>query len=140
MRSMVEGECRERGVVALLPLHHPSGGPPPPTGEEGQLTASSRDAVRLGKVPEILGVYLLTINAATVTAFALDKRAAARGGWRTPERRLLALAALGGSPGALAARALFRHKTRKAGFSAWLWGIAVAQAALAVWLAYRAFR
>ncbi|WP_430420450.1 DUF1294 domain-containing protein [Phenylobacterium sp.] len=89
---------------------------------------------------ELLALYLVMINAATVTAFALDKRAAARGGWRTPERRLLVLAALGGSPGALAARALFRHKTRKAGFSAWLWGIAVAHAVLAAWLAYRALR
>lgn len=91
-------------------------------------------------MPELAALYLMMINAATVTAFALDKRAAARGGWRVPELRLLALAALGGSPGALAARALLRHKTRKAGFSAWLWGIAAVQAVLAVWLAYRALR
>lgn len=91
-------------------------------------------------MPELAALYLMMINAATVTAFALDKRAAARGGWRVPELRLLALAALGGSPGALAARALLRHKTRKTGFSAWLWGIAAVQALLAAWLAYRAFR
>lgn len=76
---------------------------------------------------ELFGLYLLTINAAAFTAFALDKRSAARGGRRVPERRLLALAAMGGAPGALVARAVLRHKTRKAGFSAWLFAIAAAQ-------------
>ena len=80
-------------------------------------------------MPELAGLYLLMMNAAAFTAFALDKRAAARGARRVPERRLLILAALGGSVGAVAARALLRHKTRKAGFSAWLFGIVAAQAA-----------
>lgn len=78
---------------------------------------------------ELAGLYLLMINAAAFTAFTLDKRAAARGAWRVPEQRLLMLAALGGSAGAIAARAVLRHKTRKAGFSGWLFGIAAAQAA-----------
>jgi hypothetical protein len=34
MRSVVEGVFRERRVVALFPLHPPSGGPPLPTGEK----------------------------------------------------------------------------------------------------------
>ena len=80
-------------------------------------------------MPELAALYLLTINAATVTAFALDKRAAVRGERRVPERRLLMLAALGGSAGALAARELLRHKTRKAQFSGWLFGIAAAHVA-----------
>ena len=34
MRSMVEGAMPEAPLSEVFPLHHPSGGPPPPTGEE----------------------------------------------------------------------------------------------------------
>jgi uncharacterized membrane protein YsdA (DUF1294 family) len=78
---------------------------------------------------ELLALHLVAINAAAVAAFVLDKRAAARGGWRVPERRLLTLAALGGSPGALLARLALRHKTRKASFSAALLAIVAVQVA-----------
>ena len=43
MRSTVEGVFRERRELALLPLHHPSGGPPPPTGEEKDATGMNVD-------------------------------------------------------------------------------------------------
>jgi uncharacterized membrane protein YsdA (DUF1294 family) len=49
-----------------------------------------------------------------------------------PERTLLTLAALGGGPGALVARPVFRHKTRKQPFSAWLMLIVFLQAAALV--------
>ncbi len=89
---------------------------------------------------ELFALYLVSINAAAFTTFALDKRAAARGGRRVPERRLLTLAALGGSPGALIAQQALRHKTRKEPFRTWLWMIVIVQAAILAWLAYRAFR
>lgn len=73
-------------------------------------------------------LYLLAINAATFGAFALDKRAAERRTWRVPERRLLTLAALGGSPGALIGQQVLRHKTRKEPFRTWLWMIVGVQA------------
>ena len=88
----------------------------------------------------LFALYLAAINAATFAAFALDKRAVARRAWRIPERRLLMLAAFGGSPGALAAQQALRHKTRKEPFRTSLWAIVVVQAAVLAWIAYRASR
>ncbi|MGH1557474.1 DUF1294 domain-containing protein [Caulobacter segnis] len=80
----------------------------------------------------LVALYLLAINALTVVAFASDKRRAVSGDRRVPERTLLGLAALGGAPGAFAARQLFRHKTRKEPFRTQLWLIALAQTVLIV--------
>jgi uncharacterized membrane protein YsdA (DUF1294 family) len=62
---------------------------------------------------------LLPLNLATFVVYAIDKRrASSDGARRVPEATLLSLAALGGSPGAIAAMYAFRHKTRKPSF--WL--------------------
>jgi uncharacterized membrane protein YsdA (DUF1294 family) len=81
-----------------------------------------------------LACWLVGVNSLAILAFHHDKRMAQTGGWRIPERTLLALALVGGSPGTLAARARFRHKTRKQPFGALLYGICVLQAALIVWV------
>lgn len=60
---------------------------------------------------------LLVINCWTVLRFWQDKQRAQAGYRRIPESDLLGLALIGGSPGALLARRLFRHKTRKEPFS-----------------------
>ena len=73
-------------------------------------------------------LFLIAINIATLLAFRSDKAAAAAGRRRIPERDLLVLAMLGGTPAALAARQLFRHKTRKQPFSTYLLLITAAQA------------
>lgn len=79
---------------------------------------------------------LALINLWTVLRFHQDKRRAMAGRRRIPEANLLGLALIGGSPGALLARHLFRHKTRKQPFSAALYFIAAVQtAALTWWLA-----
>lgn len=75
----------------------------------------------------VLLAALAAINAIVFAAFAIDKASAVRARRRIPEARLLMLAALGGTPGAYAARALFRHKTRKQPFCARLQAIAVVQ-------------
>ncbi len=78
--------------------------------------------------------YLAIINLAAFWALASDKRKAAAGLRRTPERELLGLALLGGSAGAIAAQQMFRHKTRKEPFRTLLWLTAVVQVAgLAAW-------
>jgi len=82
---------------------------------------------------------LLLLNLLTFAAFGLDKALARAQRRRIPEARLLGLALIGGTPGAYAGRALFRHKTRKQPFSRDLFVIALFQlvaggAALGWWL------
>ncbi|MEX0319529.1 MAG: DUF1294 domain-containing protein [Ruegeria sp.] len=79
-------------------------------------------------------MYLWIVNGVTVLAFGWDKLQARRRRWRIPERRLLWLAAIGGSPGALVGRWIFRHKTRKRGFVKWLFIIVAIQAVVGYFL------
>jgi uncharacterized membrane protein YsdA (DUF1294 family) len=69
--------------------------------------------------------------------YRLDKARARRADRRVPERTLLALALVGGSPGALLAVYAHRqrHKARKLAFVGWLWAIVVVQVGLGVLLA-----
>lgn len=81
-----------------------------------------------------VALALLAINAWTILRFWQDKSRAIAGLRRIPEADLLGLALIGGTPGAFLARQLFRHKTRKQPFSAWLMLIAVVQAAAIIGL------
>ena len=66
-------------------------------------------------MPMWLG-WWLALNVATMLVYGYDKAIAGGPRRRIPERTLLALALLGGSPGALLAMGLFRHKTVKVPF------------------------
>ena len=81
---------------------------------------------------QLIGLYLLVMNALTFAVFADDKRRARHGDRRVPERILLQLATFGGTPGAFAAQQLLRHKTRKEPFRTLLWLIAFLQLVLVV--------
>ena len=77
-------------------------------------------------------VGLVLVNALTMFRFWQDKQRAIAGKRRVPEGDLLGLALIGGSPAALVARRLFRHKTRKEPFSTYLLVIIVLQIGAAV--------
>jgi len=78
-------------------------------------------------------VWWLALNLATVLVFGYDKAVAGGKRRRVPERTLLALALLGGSPGALFAMGLFRHKTAKPGFRRTMILIVAVQLVVLVW-------
>lgn len=77
--------------------------------------------------PTNLIYALVAVNFIAFALFGIDKAQAKAGRWRVRERTLLTWALIGGTPGAYAARALFRHKTRKASFSENLHAVAALQ-------------
>lgn len=82
-----------------------------------------------------LFAYLITINAATFLAYAYDKHAARKHRPRIRERTLHILSLIGGSPGAMIAQQLLRHKTAKRSFQLMYWGIVIVQSmAITYWL------
>ena len=88
----------------------------------------------LAGMHQLLVAWLAGISVAAFAFYAYDKLAAGRARLRIPERVLLGLALLGGTPGALLSMLLFRHKTRKAAFLWRFWLVALGQAvAVAAW-------
>ena len=68
-------------------------------------------------------VWLACSTVVTLAAFGYDKAIAGSNRTRVPEIVLLALTFFGGTLGALAGRALFRHKTRKTHFVRSFWAV-----------------
>ena len=91
------------------------------------------------RLPPIL-VWLLPINAVTFGVYAMDKRAARRLAFRTPEATLHLLAFVGGSPAGLFAQQALRHKTRDSAFQWVTTGVVLLQTLLASLYFTRVFR
>ncbi|MCC6200294.1 MAG: cold shock and DUF1294 domain-containing protein [Moraxellaceae bacterium] len=68
----------------------------------------------------VLWLYL-GMSLVTFVLYAMDKSAAKKGAYRTPENTLHMLALLGGWPGALYAQQLLRHKSSKQSFRVVFW-------------------
>ena len=62
---------------------------------------------------KLLLIGLICMSLLNFIIYGLDKRAARKQTWRTPERRLLLIGLAGGAAGALAGMLFFHHKTRK---------------------------
>ena len=96
------------------------------------LTIAAGGAARATTGLPWLAVYLLGINAATFALYAYDKRVAGGVALRVPEVVLHGLALLGGTPAAVVAQRLLRHKTIKASFRRVGTAIVVVQAAMLI--------
>lgn len=83
----------------------------------------------------LLWLYLAAVSLALFALMGIDKAAAKNRCRRIPERTLLALAVLGGSPGGLAGMLAFRHKTRKPAFALGFPAILVCQIAVGILIA-----
>jgi uncharacterized membrane protein YsdA (DUF1294 family) len=79
-------------------------------------------------------IWVLLMSIATLLAYRWDKREAQTRGRRIPELRLHLLSLLGGWPGALLGRTLFRHKTRKFWFTLITYGIAIGHGSILITL------
>ena len=82
---------------------------------------------------QVLGYYLLIINAASFLIMCVDKLLAKKEARRVPERTLLLFALLGGSLGSLLGMLIAHHKTRKPKFYITVPLLLVLHAAAAGW-------
>ena len=91
-----------------------------------------------GMLPLAVPAIYLTASVVAGIVYGIDKSAAQRGGWRTPERTLHVLALMGGWPGAVVAQRVFRHKSRKLSFRFAFWATVALNCGALVWLLWRA--
>ena len=86
---------------------------------------------------QLLGLYLLAVNAAAFLVMGLDKSRARRGRWRISEKALFLPAVLGGALGGVLGMRTFRHKTKHWYFRFGFPLLLVLQAVLLGWLAWK---
>jgi uncharacterized membrane protein YsdA (DUF1294 family)/cold shock CspA family protein len=92
--------------------------------------------VALGRAPVLLLAPYYLFSVVGFAMYRVDKLAAERGAWRTSEASLHAIALLGGWPGALVARRVFRHKTSKQPFRTIFWVTVIANCVALAWLRF----
>ena len=87
-----------------------------------------------GRTPGVIGAAYGLLSLVTFMAYALDKSAAQRNAWRTPESTLHLLALGGGWPGGLIAQQMLRHKSKKGSFRIAFWITVLINCAALLWL------
>ncbi len=90
----------------------------------------------LDEVPVMLVAAYGLFSGAAFSMYGADKSAAERGSWRTSESTLHTIALVGGWPGELVARRVFRHKTTKQPFRTIFWGTVIANCGALAWFVY----
>ena len=92
----------------------------------------------LDEVPVVLLAAYGLFSGVAFLMYGADKAAAAQGRWRTSESTLHTIALVGGWPGALVARRVFRHKTIKEPFRTIFWGTVIGNCVTLAWFVYEA--
>jgi uncharacterized membrane protein YsdA (DUF1294 family) len=82
-------------------------------------------ALALPPTSDVILLWLLVINVITFLVYGYDKLISPTETVRVPELVLLLAVAAGALVGALLARLIFRHKTRKLSFRFWFWLAAI---------------
>ncbi|NYG57135.1 uncharacterized membrane protein YsdA (DUF1294 family) [Nocardioides daedukensis] len=89
-------------------------------------------------IPTLVLVPYGLFSLVAFAMYGLDKAASRQRAQRISENALHLVGLIGGWPGALVARHLFRHKTRKQPFRQVFWVTVVANCAALTWLVYAA--
>ena len=94
--------------------------------------------VVLDELPVTLLAAFGLFSGVAFLMYGADKSAAEQGRWRTSESTLHTIAVIGGWPGALVARRVFRHKTTKQPFRTIFWFTVIANCVALIWFVHEA--
>jgi uncharacterized membrane protein YsdA (DUF1294 family)/cold shock CspA family protein len=129
-----KGRPRAEQIVYSGALPVPSGRGIVPFGLAGLALFAVSGASATGRLPSFASGWYVAASIVAFLVYAKDKWAARGGHWRTQENTLHLLSLVGGWPGALAAQALLRHKSRKQSFRVVFWCTVVLNCAALGWL------
>ena len=81
-----------------------------------------------------VALWMLVVSVVSFVTYRTDKQAALKTTWRVPENKLHFLDLIGGWPGGLIARQLWRHKTTKTSFVVTFWLTVIINIIASNWL------
>ena len=81
-----------------------------------------------------VALWMLVVSVVSFVTYRTDKQAALKNAWRVPENKMHFLDLIGGWPGGLIARQLWRHKTTKTSFVVTFWLTVIINIIASNWL------